>query len=115
MKSWLLLLFAWIAAIAATPAYAFAPTESKGDAGYFSYGQRDNKSPPQNNRCNLRKELFSGWFGALHDLTPAHSVGRTKNKADCASADWLDAVRSIFAIGRNLMLGSVRAFSWNVH
>jgi len=111
MKSWLLLLFAWIAAIAAPPAYAFAAAESKGDAGYFSYGQRDNKTPAQNNRCDLRKELLSGWFGALRELTPGHSIGRTKNKADCATADWLDAVRSIFAIGRDLMLSSVRVFS----
>ena len=110
MKSWLLLLFAWIAAIAATPAYAFTAAESKSDAGYFSYGQRDNKTPAQNNRCDLRKELLSGWFGALRELTPGHSVGRTKNKADCATADWLDAVRSIFAIGRDLMLSSVRVF-----
>ena len=111
MKSWLLLLVAWIAAIAATPAYAFAAAESKGDAGYFSYSQRDNKSPAQNNRCELRKELLSGWFGALRDLMPVHSVGRTKNKADCATADWLEAVRSIIAIGRDLMLSSVRVFA----
>lgn len=110
MKSWLLLLCAWIAALAATPAYAFMALNFGSEAGHFIASRYDDKKPPANNQCEIGKRFLSGWLAAWRESTLGYTAGRAKSKTDCAASDWLDAARSLLAFGRDLLLGSIRAF-----
>ena len=113
MKSWLLLLLAWIAALAATPANASMAFNVGSEAGHFIASRHDDKKPPANNQCQIGQRFLSGWLAAWRESAPGYSAGRTKNKTDCAGSDWLDAARSLLAIGRDLLLKSVWSISLN--
>lgn len=115
MKYWVFVLFAWIVAPAATPANAFMALNGWDEAGYFSASQREQINQPANHRCEIRKDLLSGWLAAWIGSASGYSAGRTKNKADCAAGEWLQTGRSLLVNGRELMLRLVRVVSLNIH
>ena len=114
MKSWLWLLFAWMAVLAAAPANAFVTFSGKVEAGYFRGTQREPKNQPADHRCEIRKDYVSDWLAAWISSTPGYSVGRTKNKVHCATGKWLETAGLLLSMGRELIIGSIRTIPLNI-
>ena len=115
MKPWILLLFAWIAALAATSANAFMSLSGRSEAGYFSARQHEQKNQPANQQCEIRKDLLAGWLARGIGSTSGYSANRAKNRTDCTNDEWLKLTSYWLTAGRELLLRSVRGISLSTH